>query len=119
MVQRLEFLLIILLFYWHAQKQAPVFKISKVLLHTHRLSLIYLEIFMNQNKNYILMIRKDQCFCGKNVQSIAILHEKLIIFIKQFPCNIPFGCSFLAIQNVLKFCKCSKTCNGLKYYWNE
>ena len=41
-------------------------------------SLLYFQtFFINQNKNYIFMIKKDWRFCGKILQSVAILHKKI------------------------------------------
>ena len=49
---------------------------------SNSLSLLYLRIcFINQNKSFILMIRKGWSFCDQSFQSLAILQKMLKTFI--------------------------------------
>ena len=78
---------LILLLYRNAQIQTPCFAKKHWFLKTVKTfyplskSLLYLwKYFINQNKNYIFMIKKDLSFYNKNLQSPAVLHKKLKIF---------------------------------------
>lgn len=61
-------------------------------------------------ENCMLIIKTDWSFCGQNLQSVAILYEKLKVFFLNFHfntffqtilyCKIPFNHSFLAIPNL-------------------
>ena len=64
-------------------------------------------------------------FCDRNVQSVAILHKKLNIFIfivfnfnssffqHIFHCNIPLGHDFPTILNLLNYFKYSKKIDAM------
>ena len=65
-------------------KTARTFSIlSSTLLHLQK-------YYINQNKNYIFIIRKDWSFCDQNLKLVAILLKKVNIFVFIF-CNFNFS----------------------------
>lgn len=70
---------------------------SKNPLHIFKLSLLYLhKCIINQNKNYIFIIRKDQGFCDQScaicrffLKKIENFHLPFLFFQNIFNCNIP------------------------------